>query len=193
MITNDFGPVLETDLLARSQRGEQAAFGELVKHYHRLVFSVAFRLGAGADQAQDIAQEVFLRAWQQIPRFHPRGEGSFRAWLCRICHNLTIDALRRSRPQTPLEPDAIGAGQTESPAAAYLRQETAAEMRTLITLLPPACRVVLVLREYEGLSYGEIAHALDIPLGTVMSRLNYARTALRKALAEQVGAPPALR
>jgi len=190
---NPIQPILEADLLSRSQRGDRAAYGELVKRYCRLVSTVALRLGVRADVAQDVAQEVFLRAWQQLPGFCPQGENSFRAWLCRISHNLTVDTLRRSRPQAGLDEEPILAGQDGNPAAAYLRQEQAAEIQARIAQLPPACRIVLVLREYEGLSYGEIAHALDIPLGTVMSRLNYARTALRKALVEPAGPAAAVR
>jgi RNA polymerase sigma-70 factor (ECF subfamily) len=190
---NNIRATLEADLLSRSQRGDQTAYGELVKHHYRLVSTVALRLGVQADVAQDVSQEVFLRAWQQLPGFRPQGENSFRAWLCRICHNLTVDTLRRSRPQANLDEAPIPAGPDGNPAAAYLHQEQTAEIRALVAQLPPACRVVLVLREYEGLSYGEISHALDIPLGTVMSRLSYARTALRKALAERIGAAAAVR
>lgn len=192
---NHIQPILEADLLSRSQRGDQTAYGELVMRHYRLVSTVALRLGLRADLAQDVAQEVFLRAWQQLPGFRPQGENSFRAWLCRISHNLAVDTLRRSRPQADLdeEPTLAPQGQEGNPAAAYLREEEAAEIRALVSQLPPACRIVLVLREYEGLSYGEISHALDIPLGTVMSRLNYARTALRKAMADRTCAVAAVR
>ena len=184
---NDIRAGLEAELLSRSQQGDQAAYGELVKRYYRLVTTVALRLGMPADAAQDVSQEVFLRAWQRLPGFQPQGEHSLRAWLCRICHNLAVDALRRARPQASLEDDPDLAGQGDNPAAAYLAAEQAAELAALVAHLPPACRIVLVLRELEGLSYGEISHALDIPLGTVMSRLSYARSALRKGLA--VAAP----
>jgi RNA polymerase sigma-70 factor, ECF subfamily len=189
---NDIRTTNEADLLSRSRQGDQTAYGELVKRHYRLVSTVALRLGVPADLAQDVAQEVFLRAWRRLPGFRPQGENSFRAWLCRISHNLAVDTLRHSRPQAHLDDEPILAGRDGgwdgNPAAAYLRDEEGAEIRALIAQLPPACRIVLVLREYEGFSYGEIAHALDIPLGTVMSRLNYARTALRKALAERTWA-----
>jgi RNA polymerase sigma-70 factor, ECF subfamily len=185
---NHVQPILEADLLDRSRRGDQTAYGELVKRYYRLVITVAARTGVAGDAAQDVAQEAFLRAWQQLPGFRPQGDHSFRAWLCRICRNLAIDALRRGRPHSELDEGLAGGG-TDNPATAYLRDEAAAEVRALVEQLPEACRIALVLREYEGLSYGEIAHALNIPPGTVMSRLNYARTALRKALAAKAGAP----
>lgn len=189
---NHVQPVLEADLLDRSRRGDQAAYGELVKRYYRLVVTVAARTGMAGDGAEDVAQETFLRAWRQLPGFRPQGDHSFRAWLCRICHNLAIDALRRSRPQSELDEGLAGHG-ADNPAARYLREEQAAEVRALVEQLPEACRIVLVLREYEGLTYGEIAHALNIPPGTVMSRLNYARTALRKALAARATGPVAVR
>jgi RNA polymerase sigma-70 factor (ECF subfamily) len=185
---NHVQPILEADLLDRSQRGDQAAYGELVKRYYRLVVTVAARTGVAGDAAQDVAQEAFLRAWQQLPGFRPQGDHSFRAWLCRICHNLAVDALRRGRPEGELD-ESLSGGRWGNPADAHLRNEEAAEIRALVDQLPEACRIVLVLREYEGLSYGEIAHALNIPPGTVMSRLNYARTALRKTLAARAGAP----
>lgn len=192
---NDIRTATDADLLSRSQQGDQAAYGELVQRYYRLVATVAFRLGLRADAAQDVTQEVFLRAWQQLPGFRPQGERSFRAWLCRISHNLTVDVLRRARPEALLDEEPVPTlqGRDGNPAVAYLRAEAAAEMRALVAQLPPACRIVLALREFEGLSYGEISHALDIPLGTVMSRLSYARTALRKALAARADAVAVVR
>jgi RNA polymerase sigma-70 factor (ECF subfamily) len=183
---NQVQPILEAELIERSQRGDQAAYGELVRRYTRLVITVAARTGATGDLAQDLAQETFLRAWQNIRGFTPKGDNSFRAWLCRICHNLAVDALRRGRQVVELDEELSGgsAGDPASgnPAAAYLRNEAAAEVRALVDQLPDASRLVLALREFEGLSYGEISHALNIPVGTVMSRLNYARNALRKSL-----------
>lgn len=183
---SDSWPAQETELIARSQRGEQAAYGQLVIRYQRLVWDVALRLGADGGTAQDVAQETFIRAWRALPKFRPQGDASFRAWLCRITHNLTVDALRRRPPEEPAEdvlaaPDYAGG----DPAAVFAQQERAERVRAAIRRLPPASQAVLILREYEGLSYGEIAHALDIPTGTVMSRLNYARTRLREMLGER--------
>ena len=178
---NHVQPILEAELIERSKRGDQVAYGELVRRYTRLVITVAARSGAPGDLAQDLAQETFLRAWQNIRGFAPKGDNSFRAWLCRICHNLAVDALRRGRPAVELDEELRG-GSADNPAASYLRSEAAAEVRARVDQLPEASRVVLALREFEGLSYGEISHALNIPVGTVMSRLNYARNALRKSL-----------
>jgi len=188
---NHVQPILEAELIDRSKRGDQAAYGELVRRYTRLVITVAARSGATGDLCQDLAQETFLAAWQNLRGFTPQGDRSFRAWLCRICHNLTVDALRRSRPSAELDEELSG-GNAGNPATRYLRDEAAAEVRGLVNGLPEASRIVLALREFEGLSYGEISHALNIPVGTVMSRLNYARNALRKALAERTLAEQAI-
>ncbi|HEY63072.1 MAG TPA: sigma-70 family RNA polymerase sigma factor [Caldilineae bacterium] len=174
----------EAELIRRSQQGDEQAFGELVRRYYRLVVSVAYRLCNDPQLAEDIAQETFLKAWQALPRFHTQRKDkdstSLRAWLCRIAVNTAIDEMRRQRPTVGLEevtlPDATQA--TES-----IDQTLDAEVvRSAIARLPERSRAALILREYEGLSYQEIAEALDIPIGTVMSRLNYARKRLREEL-----------
>jgi RNA polymerase sigma-70 factor (ECF subfamily) len=129
--------------------------------------------------AEEAAQEAFLRAWRGLDRYNPRF--AFRSWVYRIALNAAVDALRRERPATDLEAEPPAAGD-DSPEALVERRQQAEQVRRAVLALPPASRAVLVLREYEGLSYREIADALDIPMGTVMSRLNYARGQLRKAL-----------
>ena len=110
--------------------------------------------------------------WNKLSAFRP--EGNFRGWVCRITANLTIDALRRQKPTADIEKTILEAP-GDRPEAAALRSERAAAVRAAIMKLPLHTRTVLVLREYEGLSYREIAETLGIPIGTVMSRLNYAR------------------
>ena len=173
----------EGQLVARSQRGDKDAFGELVRRYQRLAVSIAYRMSGDAMLAEDAAQDAFLRAWQRLASFEYRGAGSFRAWLCRIVTNMTTDLLRKARPTAPIEALSLPGG--VRPDEAHLRQEQAQTVRAAILRLPQASRVALILREYEGLSYREIAEALDIPMGTVMSRLSYARNKLREELADQ--------
>jgi len=167
-------------LVARSQRGDKEAFGELVRRYQRLVVSIAYRMSGDATLAEDAAQDAFLRAWQQLSRFEYRGAGSFRAWLCRIATNVTTDRLRKAHPTVALEALPLPGG--VRPDEVHLRGEEAQAVRAAILRLPEASRAALILREYEGLSYREIAEALNIPIGTVMSRLNYARRRLREEL-----------
>jgi RNA polymerase sigma-70 factor, ECF subfamily len=176
------GPDPEANWITQAQKGNKAAFGHLVERYRRLVVSVAYRQGLELSAAEDVAQETFLRAWLALPQYRPAA-GSWRAWLCRIAINQAIDHHRRERPHHDLDeqvPDgrAGPAEQTETRARAQM-------VRQALDQLPPASRAALILSEYEALSYAEIAAALDIPMGTVMSRLNYARRRLRELLMER--------
>jgi RNA polymerase sigma-70 factor, ECF subfamily len=169
----------EAECIIRAQAGDKAAFGELVGRYQRLLVSVAYRQGLGLAEAEDVAQEAFIKAWLALPKYNPSA-GSWRAWLCRIGINLAIDSHRRERPRLDMDDDLPdrGAGPAEQ-AETTLQVQM---VRRALAQLPPASRAALILCEYEGLSYAEIAAALDIPMGTVMSRLNYARRRLRELL-----------
>jgi len=170
----------ERQLIVRSQRGDKTAYGELVKQYRLLLLSISYRLSGDPELAEDATQEAFLRAWQHLPGFELKQPGGFRAWLCRIVTNVTIDELRRQRPRVPLE--ALDLPDGTQPDSEYIRRERAEVVQAAIATLPERSRAALVLREYGQLSYQEIADALNIPIGTVMSRLNYARRQLRTLL-----------
>jgi RNA polymerase sigma-70 factor (ECF subfamily) len=152
----------------------------LVSQYRRLLISVVYRQGLDLAEAEDVAQEAFVRAWLALSRYKPSA-GSWRAWLCRIAINLAIDVHRRRKPQVDLD-EALPDGGTD-PAEQAEKSMRAKVVRQALAQLPPASRAALVLCEYEGLSYAEIAATLDIPVGTVMSRLNYARRRMRELLA----------
>jgi len=169
----------EHEWIARAQAGDQAAYGQLVERYQRLVVSVAYHQGLELADAEDVAQETFVKAWLALPRYQ-ESVGSWRAWLCRIAINTARDALRRGRSVEELDerlPD-----DASGPAEQADIEAQRAAVRRALAQLPAASRTVLVLRQYEGLSYAEIAAALGIPIGTVMSRLNYARGHLRELL-----------
>ena len=170
----------ERALLRAAQAGDKAAFGHLVRRYHRLVAGVAYRMSGDAALADDVAQDAFLRAWQRLDDLRPERDGALRAWLCRIAHNRTVDALRR-RPAEPLDehrPD------PSPPVQAHAeRAEVRDAVQAALLRLPPHHRAVIVLREFEGLGYAEIADVLAIPVGTVMSRLHHARRRLADELA----------
>ncbi len=178
--TNSDNLTEENRWLLAAQRGDKEAFGRIVAKYHRLVISVTYRLCNDAELADDVAQDTFLKAWQRLPDFHPKRDGSLRAWLCRIAHNRTIDLLRQAKPQSTLE--AYDGVDEQGPLQQLVARETVTDVQTAIQRLPESSRTALVLREYEGLSYAEIATVLDIPTGTVMSRLYHARR-LAKELA----------
>lgn len=171
----------DREWVIRAQAGDKTAFEQLVRRYQRLVVGVAYHQGLDLAAAEDVAQETFVKAWLALPHFR-ESAGSLRAWLCRIAINTAIDALRRERPVQALEehlPDRNSDPDEQVEADARVEA-----VRRALDQLPSAGRAVLVLREYEGLSYAEIAAALNIPPGTVMSRLSYARSRLRALLTE---------
>ncbi len=178
------GPASSTNLdeqawIACAQQGDRQAFGELVRLHRPAVVNVVYRMCGDSAVAEEAAQEAFLRAWQHLGRYDPRF--AFRNWVYRMALNAAVDALRRERPAADVDAEPLVSG-AEGPEARLERKQQAELVQRAVLGLPPASRAVLVLREYEGLSYQEIAQALDIPLGTVMSRLNYARGRLRQAL-----------
>jgi RNA polymerase sigma-70 factor, ECF subfamily len=181
----DTGPVVDGDLIAAAQRGDQFAFGILVGRYRDGVVSVVYRMCGDTQVAEEAAQEAFLRAWQHLAGYQPRY--SFRAWVYRIAVNAALDVLRREKHTVDIDnmPDEelVRGGAGDSPETVVEKKERARRVQFAIAALPAPSRAVLVLREYGGLSYVEIAGALEIPLGTVMSRLNSARAQLRQALA----------
>ncbi len=169
----------EPDWIARAQAGDKAAFGQLVLRYRRLVVSVAYHHGLDLAEAEDVAQETFVKAWLALPRYR-EPIGSLRAWLCRIAINTARDVHRRERPAQELDEDMIDGN--NSPAEQAEINSEAMAVRRALDQIPAASRAALVLREYEGLAYAEIATALGIPVGTVMSRLSFARSRLRELL-----------
>lgn len=175
----------ELTLIEQAQNGDRNAYGELVRRYYSSVVNVVYRMCGDAGLAEDMAQEAFLRAWVNLSSFHP--QSSLRNWLYRIAVNAALDVLRR-KTEDPVEDEKMEmvTDQAPGPEAAMIQKEQAAFLQQAMKSLPEAARSVLVLREYGELSYSEIASVLDIPMGTVMSRLNYARTKLRELLKAQM-------
>lgn len=181
----------EQELVALARTGDQNAFARLVEANQNKVYTLALRLTGDPEDAADQAQEAFLRAWRGLPAF--QGESSFSTWLYRLTSNVCIDFLRREKRRkaqtslTTLE-EAREAGPAEIPDHRFT-PESEAERRELreavdrgLQKLPDKYRQVLVLRELEGLSYGEIALRLGLEEGTVKSRIARARMALRNIL-----------
>ncbi len=182
------------------------AFRQLVERHQRRAFSVALALVRDESDAREIVQEAFLRAFRNLATF--QGSSSFFTWLYRIITNLSIDLMRKPGRQTadfdetrlPAE-DAgevdypmLGRYEGADPAAVVRRTEIAARLQAALDALPSYHRAVIVMREIEGLSYEDMARALGVSKGTIMSRLFHARQKLQRALAdcyaEQVtGAP----
>ena len=173
----------EAELIARAQQGDRGAFGQLVRRHRGGVINVVYRMCGDANLADEAAQEAFIRAWQHLPGYRPRSP--FRNWLYRIATNAARDALRREIRTVDIDTVSV-TDSTQGPQVAVEAQELGERGQQAVLSLPPASRAVLVLREYEGLSYKEIADTLGIPMGTVMSRLNYARNLLRESLGPYV-------
>jgi RNA polymerase sigma-70 factor (ECF subfamily) len=143
--------------------------------------NVIFRMCGDVHLAEDAAQETFIRAWSNLGSF--RVDASLRNWLYRIALNTATDMLRKDKRIAPGDLDDFYLPDPQAgPEGIYLEGERTALVQEAIASLPEASRVVLVLKEYGELSYREIAEALYIPLGTVMSRLNYARRLLKEKL-----------
>ena len=160
---------------------------------------MALRVLRDEEQARDAVQDAFLKVYRSLDRFE--GRSSFYTWLYRLVMNVCLDLRRRDRsdrhvewdetrgvePMAGAAPLAGAEGSLDfGPADAAMRRELLAQLATAIDELPDAARETLILREVEGLSYTEIAEALAIPKGTVMSRLHYARRRVREILASQV-------
>jgi len=169
----------DRDLIASAQLGDRQAFAELVRRHQEPVVNLIYRMVGDARLAEDAGQEAFVRIWQNLNNYNP--QYAFRSWLYRIAANAALDALRRERATVDLD-DLPLADKDPGPEQAAVRDERAAQVRRAIAHLSEPLRLVLVLREYQQLSYQEIAAALDIPVGTVMSRLNTARAQLRREL-----------
>ena len=177
--------LVSQSLSAQSAEGASAAFGTLVLRYRKLVISVAYRICGDAALAEDVAQDAFVRVWSRLSEF--RADGNFRAWLTRIAANMAIDAVRRRRPQVDIEDVALEAP-GQGPESAAMSRERAGVVRAALMRLPVQSRTILVLREYQSFSYQEIADVLDVPLGTVKSRLSDARRRLKVELTGYVSA-----
>jgi RNA polymerase sigma-70 factor (ECF subfamily) len=169
-------------LIGRFLAGEEPAFDRLVERYYQRIDRVAQQVVRHPMAAEDITQEVFLRAYRALPRF--RGEASFYSWLYRITINLCLNHLRRQAHQVPTAEEAVISGSpvVNDPAVVLEVQERERTIRQAIDALPAHYRIAIILRDLEGLSYQEVADVLGIPLGTVKSRINVGKSLLRKAL-----------
>ena len=175
----------ETELIERAKNGERNAFSDLVCIHAQSVRNVIYRLCGDAQIAEDAAQETFLRAWLHLSSYHP--QTSLRSWLYRIAVNAATDILRKEKRILPTALEDIPLRDPQlGPEALFSQEERATLVQKAVLSLPDASRAVLVLREYEEMSYHEIADTLNIPLGTVMSRLNYARKLLKETLAPKL-------
>ncbi len=175
----------DRDLIAAVIRGDEAAFGQLVERYKERVFRLLGRYCRDAVECEDLAQEVFLKVFRKLHTF--KHDSQFFTWLYRVTVNAATDHISRasSRRLRLVEDTEIferGDEGRESPTAPLEKEEAGKVTREIVQQLPEKFRTILVLREFEGFSYTEIAEILEIQLGTVESRLFRARKRFRDAL-----------
>jgi RNA polymerase sigma-70 factor (ECF subfamily) len=185
-------------LVQRVRSGDQRAFKLLVERYQRKVYAVALGMLKDKEEARDVAQEAFIKVYKYLDHF--KGDASFYTWLYRITVNICIDVMRRkgsARGDEHVEFDesvrldtseanlgSLGTRLGTNPQKSALRRELADKIAQAFQHIPETHREILLLREVEGMSYEDLARTLDIPKGTVMSRLFHARLKMQKILSE---------
>ena len=178
-------PSPETLLLARVAKHDREALAEVYARFQRPLFRYLFHLLGQKELAEDVLQEVMLIVWQKAQTFH--GTGTAAGWLFRIAHHQAFKAVRREADATVLDLEAAGdlADEALNPEADLLRQTTQEEIIQALACLTPEHREVLELAFFQDFACKEIASIVGIPLGTVKSRLSYARRALKTALLQR--------
>lgn len=169
-------------LISRARTGDREAFSALVEQYRDNVYRLAYRMCGNEYDADEAAQEAFVAAWRALPNF--RGDAKFSTWLYRLTTNAAIDVMRREkRHQTIGDGEMIEvADESDSPQETVERTEQQEAVQKALATLSDEYREVLLLRYMEELDYAEIAEVLKLPSGTVKSRINRAKAALKTAL-----------
>ena len=178
----------EKDLIRKAKQGDMFAFEELILKHEKIVYNLALRMMNHSEDAQDIAQEVFLKAYRSLANFDERS--AFSTWLYRITHNTCIDEMRKRKGKQTysleeelesedgsMQRQVADAGDT--PEESLLRAEQKSEILQALDTLLEEHKAAVVLRDVKGLSYEEIAEILELSLGTVKSRISRARNQLK--------------
>ena len=168
----------DLEWILRAKAGDHAAYAGLVRRYQDKVHRFLWRMVGSSDEALDLTQDTFIKAWQALPEWQP--QAAFHTWLYRIASNAAIDALRRRRlvDFTAFDEGTDMPDPKAGPEARLHAKQRLQALDAALTRLPGDQRAVVLLREVEGLGYEEIAAALEVNVGTVKSRLARARTAL---------------
>lgn len=170
-------------LVAWARTGDNVAFEEIVRRYRNDVFALSMHFVRNREDAWDISQEVFVKAYRSLSHF--RGDAAFKTWLLRIASNQCKDHLKRRRLPVTSFDEAIGAdapSDAPTPRKELETSELGQAIESAVAALPAKHRTAFVLREYEGLSYKEMADTMGCNVGTVMSRLHHARQKLQNTL-----------
>ena len=179
----------ENRLIDECLKGQTAAFGELVRRYQDRLFNTVYRLVDSAEDAQDVVQEAFLHAYQSLDRF--KGDSQFFTWLYRIAVNSAISLKRKHRVAVKLNQSGLGQGSVPEPPdmsefsqpdQALERADEERRIQAALNRLSPEHRAVLILKDLEEQKYETMAEILQVPIGTIRSRLHRARLELREVL-----------
>ena len=184
----------DEELVARSIGGDVESFNQLVLRWERPIYALAYRVIGREEEARDVVQETFLRAFRGIGNF--RGQAKFSSWVYRIALNLCRDWIRRER-RAPIQsaPEGVDLielaaeqGPVESIETLVARNDMSKAVAEAMALLPEEQRTAIVLKEYHGMTFQEIADLVGCPLSTVKTRLYQGLSVLRRELAKQAGA-----
>ena len=178
----------ERDLIRKAKQGDMLAFEELILKHEKIVYNLALRMMNHSEDAMDISQEVFLKAYRSLSNFDERS--AFSTWLYRITHNTCIDEIRKRKGKQTysLEEDLESedgsmqrqvADDGDTPEESLMRKEQKSEILRALDTLSEEHKAAIILRDVKGMSYEEIAEILDLSLGTVKSRINRARNQLK--------------
>jgi len=189
--------VPDSELVEVSQKGDQRAFDELVTRHRGRVYAMIYNMVKNDADAWDLSQVVFVKAWKALPKF--KAEAKFTTWIFRIAHNAVYDWMRKKKivgagelDDNLLSESQIDQGSVttphvgERPDKALQREELRGKINIAIDSLKPQHKEIVLLREVQGMDYKEIAEILDCSMGTVMSRLYYARQNLQKILKDEI-------
>jgi len=178
------------ELISRCQRGDSEALKEIFDQYHKKVYGIAYGVVRHREEALDIVQEVFIKLYRSIRNF--KGESKFYTYLYRMTMNTAIDHARKMGKSSfssleGMEGFQPSEGSEKRPDSILLHKELEEKVKIALEKLPADQKKALIFREVEGLSYQEIAEAMECSIGTVMSRLHYARTRVQEFLKNYVG------
>jgi len=186
----------DEELVARTQRGDADSFNELVVRWERPIYALAYRTIGREEDARDVCQETFLRAFRALPGF--RGQAKFSSWIYRIALNLCRDWIRRQRRTPVVQPPedmdviemAAAAEPSESIEDLVARQDLARLVERVMADLPEEQRTAIVLKEYHGLTFQEISELVGCPLSTIKTRVYQGLTVVRRELASRAASRP---
>jgi RNA polymerase sigma-70 factor (ECF subfamily) len=189
----------DEDLVSRSRGGDLDSFNQLILRWERPIYALAYRVIGREEDARDVCQETFLRAFRALPGF--KGQAKFSSWVYRIALNLCRDWMRRQR-RTPMiqvpegvDPEELAAegGPAESIEDLVSRRQLSAVVAEAMALLPEEQRTAIILKEYHGMTFQEIAELQGCPLSTVKTRLYQGLSVLRRHLEKTGKTPPLAR